>query len=274
MARTFRLTVLTMCGVLALTFLLSRQAAAQQGSDSDVLQMGAELYVQNCLACHGEEGEGRVGATLSKNWPSIRPDLTIKNVIVNGVAGSPMPAWGQDKGGPLTTEQVDALVAYILTWETGEPYQYQPASTPTQRPPLTPVPNVAGAPNQGAVLYDENCAMCHGRNGEGRVGVRLAKDWPSIRPDLNVKNVIANGVDGSPMPAWSQENGGPLREQDINDLTAFILALPPSAVGQQIIPTSRVEPITPTSSAVGLILTIVLFFVVIFGILLLQRKNS
>lgn len=274
MARTFRLTALALCGVLALTLLVSRQAAAQIGSDADVLQLGAELYMENCLACHGDQGEGRIGATLSKNWPSIRPDLTIKNVIVNGVAGSPMPAWGQDKGGPLTIEQVDALVAYILTWETGEPYQYIPASTPTQRPALSPVPNVVGMPNQGAVLYDENCAMCHGRNGEGRVGVRLAKDWPSIRPDLNVKNVITNGVTGSPMPAWSKENGGPLSEQDINDLTAFILALPPSAIGQQITPTSRVEPMSPGSSAVGVILTIVLFFVVIFGILLIQRKNS
>lgn len=273
MARFIRLTALALCGVLALTMMLSRQAAAQQGSDSGVLQMGAELYVQNCLACHGEEGEGRVGATLSKNWPSIRPDLTIKNVIVNGVAGSPMPAWGQDKGGPLTTEQIDALVAYILTWETGEPYQYQPI-TPTQRPVLTPPAEIAGDPNKGAVLYDENCAMCHGANGEGRVGVRLAKNWPSIRPDLNVRNVIINGVSGSPMPAWGQEQGGPLSEQNINDLTAFILSLPPAPSGQEIIPTSRVEPMTPASSAMGAILTIVLFVAVILGILLVQRKKS
>ena len=274
MARTFRITVFALCSVLVFTVLVNLNVSAQQGSNPEVLQMGAELYTQNCQVCHGEQGEGRVGATLSKNWPSIRPDLTIKNVITNGVTGSPMPAWSQDKGGPLTVEQIDALVAYILTWETGEPFQYVPASEPTQRPAITPLPDVEGDPNQGAVLFDENCTMCHGPNGEGRIGARLAKDWPSIRPDLNVKNTISNGVPGSPMPAWSQAKGGPLSEQNINDLTSFILALPHIATLPEVSPTSQTEPLTPASSAVGVILFFVLFFIVIFGILFVQRKKA
>lgn len=274
MARTFRLTALGLGIVLGLTLLMSGQVLAQQGSDPEVLKTGAELYNENCLVCHGEEGEGRVGATLSKNWPSIRPDLTIKNVIVNGVPGSPMPAWSQENGGPLTPQQIDALVAYILNWETGEPFIYVPENTPTQRPAMSPPPEVDGDPNEGAILYDENCAMCHGRNGEGRIGARLAKDWPSIRPDLNVKNVITNGVPGSPMPAWSQENGGPLREEDINDLTAFILTLPHKSLPQPGAPTPRVQPTTPASDAIGLTLTIILFLVILFGILMVQRKKA
>jgi mono/diheme cytochrome c family protein len=77
--------------------------------------------------CHGLNGEGRIGATLAKDWPSIRPDLAIKATIERGIQGSPMPAWGQANGGPLSDEEINNLVAYILTW-----------STPSNPPTLVP----------------------------------------------------------------------------------------------------------------------------------------
>jgi mono/diheme cytochrome c family protein len=98
------------------------------------------LYDQNCLVCHGPNGEGRIGASLAKAWPSIRPDLQVKATIERGIEGSAMPAWSQANGGPLTDGEVDNLVAYILTWST-------PANPATLAP--TPVPE---APAQGTGL--------------------------------------------------------------------------------------------------------------------------
>jgi mono/diheme cytochrome c family protein len=92
--------------------------ARAQGDLQAQTELGARLYAENCAICHGPNGEGRVGATLAKNWPSIRPDLTVKTIIVNGVPGTAMPAWGQEKGGPLNGEEIDALVSYILSWQT------------------------------------------------------------------------------------------------------------------------------------------------------------
>jgi len=134
-----------------------------------------------------------------------------------------MPPWGQANGGPLTEEEIDALVYYILSWQTDGPELIYPTPTAIPRPAITPPPGVLGDPNQGAVLYDHNCAVCHGPNGEGRVGETLAKDWPSIRPDLQVQATIQRGIPGSAMPAWSQENGGPLLEEEVNNLVAYIL---------------------------------------------------
>ena len=94
------------------------QGSAQAPSPEQ-LEEGARLYAENCAVCHGPNGEGRVGATLAKDWPAIRPDMTVRNVIVNGVSGSPMPAWSEVKGGPLTDAQIDALTAFILSWQTG-----------------------------------------------------------------------------------------------------------------------------------------------------------
>jgi cytochrome c oxidase cbb3-type subunit 3 len=205
------------------TLLLITNAAAQGEDDQEKLEMGAQIFAENCAVCHGEDGQGRVGARLAKDWPSIRPDLRVKEVIENGIAGTLMPAWGQAKGGPLTEQEIDALTFFVLSWESGGPIYIYPTQTPSLDLALTPPPGVSGDPNRGAALYASNCAVCHGQNGEGRVGVALTQTWPSIRPDLLVKSVIETGVEGSVMPAWGQEHGGPLSDQDINDIVSFIL---------------------------------------------------
>lgn len=215
-----------------------------QDPAQEQLELGAQLYGENCAVCHGPNGEGRIGPTLSKDWPSIRPDLRVKSVIQSGVPGSAMPAWSQDEGGPLTEEEIEAITAYILSWETGgiPPLPPTPAFTPP--PPITPIPDVVGDPNRGAVLYAENCTVCHGPNGGGRAGARLAKNWPAIRPDLRIKATIRDGVPGSIMPAWSQENGGPLTDENINDIVAFVM----SWQGQA--PPESVEPAAPQAPSV------------------------
>jgi len=245
-------------------------AQAQSGSDPKLVE-GAYIYAQNCAVCHGPNGEGRAGATLAKDWPSIRPDLTVTTIIENGVPGSLMPAWSQAKGGPLSSEQIDSLVYYILSWQTGGVDLVTPAPTATRRPPIIPIPAVEGDPNLGALLYDQNCQMCHGPNGEGRVGATLAQDWPGIRPDLSIKTTIMDGVPGSLMPAWVQSNGGPLTESDINDLVAFVMSLP-----------SAISPATPTAAPEaqptwlsgwgGVLLFLLLLIVILVAAWLIQRR--
>ena len=214
-----RLAVWIVLALLA----FGRTAGYAQTPEGGDAELGARLYAENCAVCHGATGEGRVGATLAKDWPSIRPDLTVRTTIANGIPGSPMPPWSQENGGPLAEAEIDALTAYILSWQTGGP---RPIATlpVTTRAAISPMPDVEGDPNHGAALYDQNCAVCHGENLEGRVGATLARNWPSIRPDLGIKNTIANGIQGTPMVAFSQANGGPLSEMEINDLVSFIVS--------------------------------------------------
>jgi hypothetical protein len=76
-------------------------------------------------------------------------------------------------------------------------------------------------------LYNLHCKRCHAGPDEGDIGPRLAKDWYSVRPDLTIKSTVLLGVPGSLMPSWGQEQGGPLAEQDVNDLVAYILTWSP-----------------------------------------------
>lgn len=252
--------------VILVFFLWIPAGQAQEGTDPEKLKQGAMLFAENCAVCHGAAGQGRVGATLSKDWPSIRPDLRVGETIRNGIEDTFMPAWSQANGGPLDEVEIEALVYYILSWQSGGAPLIVPAPTVIPRPVLTPPPNVSGDPNNGAQVYDQNCLVCHGPNGEGRIGVTLAKDWPSIRPDMRVKSTIQRGISGTVMPAWDQQFGGPLSEAEINDLTAFILTWSVAATAPAAIePTPTKVPAEIITGRQVIILLVILILAVAVG---------
>jgi len=251
--------------VLASMLVLALPGFGQEGDDKETLELGAKLYAENCAVCHGPNGQGRIGATLAKDWPSIRPDLQVAETIRTGIPGSPMPAWSQENGGPLAADEITALVAYILSWQTGGPPVIYPTPTGAPLSPLTPPPGVSGDPNQGAVIFDQNCVVCHGKNGEGRVGATLSKDWPSIRPDLQVKASIVRGIPGSAMPAWSQENGGPLTGEQVDHVVSYILTWETAAGAPGVV--EEPQPAQPAGSTPLTWVVVVLVFLLLIGVI-------
>ncbi len=232
---------LTWLAIAVLLLILAAGGAmAQQGGDP---ARGAHLFDENCAVCHGPDGKGRVGAQLSSVFSSIQPDLFVESVIANGIAGTAMPAW-QEPNGPLTTQDVADLTAFVLTLSGGRADEF-----PTPAPkPVTPIPtlaDVAGDPTLGATVFADNCAMCHGEQGQGRAGADLSRAFSSIRPDLTVRNTVVNGIAGTAMPAWAMAQGGPLSDAEIDNVTAFVLTLPEEAQATQVPGTTP----TPTPPA-------------------------
>ncbi len=81
-------------------------------------------------------------------------------------------------------------------------------------------------------LYAENCRACHGR--DGTVSGSISMDQPtylSFIPEEKLREVIANGVPGSNMPAFLQSRGGTLTAQQIDVLVTGILASKPADPG-------------------------------------------
>ena len=250
--------------VVAFGLVIIAGAAFAQGETGDPTR-GGQLFVDNCAVCHGVDGQGRVGASL-KSFPGIEVSATIRQTISQGVPGSVMPSWGEANGGPLSDQDIADLTAYIVSAFSGtEPL----APLPTYQPPvIQPLPNIAGDPSAGAVVFQANCAVCHGAEGQGRFGRTLAKVWPANQPAAYISGLIHEGVSGSPMPAWAKSNGGPLTDTQIEDVTAYILTLNPVGTA----PTPAPATPGPISLTTGLILLGVLAVFVVFGLVVYYRR--
>lgn len=71
----------------------------------------------------------------------------------------------------------------------------------------------------GKLVFEENCASCHGAEGEGGAGPALNSKATLDSLGLeNVKHAIEAGAEGTAMPAWE----GVLSEEEIEDVVHFI----------------------------------------------------
>lgn len=229
----------------ALLLMASVQVALAQDGPGDPVR-GGELFVENCAVCHGVDGQGRIGASL-ESFPGIDAGAALEAVIAAGVPGSVMPAWGESNGGPFGAQDIDDLAAYIVAAFGGT----QPITPlPTYvAPPIPALPQVEGDPSAGAVVYQSNCVVCHGDQGQGRFGLALAKAWPVNDPPIYIQQVVRQGIEGSTMPAWARANGGPLSDAEIGDVAAFVLTLEPASS-----PTPVPAPAGPMGSTATLLL--------------------
>jgi cytochrome c oxidase cbb3-type subunit 3 len=84
------------------------------------------------------------------------------------------------------------------------------------------------APNQVLEfgrLYADNCAACHGRDGQGGAAIALANPvYLAIADETAMRATIASGVRGTSMPAFSQQAGGMLTDSQIDVITRGIRA--------------------------------------------------
>jgi len=72
-------------------------------------------------------------------------------------------------------------------------------------------------------LYGENCAGCHGTEGRGGAAIALADPvYLAIADQTAMRKVIANGVQGTSMPAFSQSAGGLLTDKQIDVIASEI----------------------------------------------------
>jgi cytochrome c oxidase cbb3-type subunit III len=74
-------------------------------------------------------------------------------------------------------------------------------------------------------LYAQNCAGCHGAQGLGGASIALANPvYLAIVDETTMRNIVANGVRGTSMPAFAQRAGGMLTERQIEVITSGIFS--------------------------------------------------
>jgi mono/diheme cytochrome c family protein len=127
----------------------------------------------------------------------------------------------------------------------------------------------------GASLYEANCSGCHGPQGRGVEGVwpplndpnffnnRMKETgWSGTLEDYIIATVSSGrlvstrpdkypGTTKPAMPSWSEKFGGPLRDDQIRDIAAFVLNWQATA-GE--VPTTTVEVKIPVGTDITKVL--------------------
>lgn len=190
------------------------------------VQGGNAAFKVHCVQCHGAGGAG-----VAKLYPSLTDDdwlwggdlANIQYTVTHGIRNpdhketrvSLMPAFGRDE--ILDTGSVADVVSHVRVI-SGQEKQSASAT-------------------RGAALFEANCAVCHGANGEGdhRVGAPELTDaiWLYGGDRASLTATINNPRNGV-MPRW----GARLDPVTIKMLAAYVYSLgggeeiaPPAAEG-------------------------------------------
>jgi mono/diheme cytochrome c family protein len=82
----------------------------------------------------------------------------------------------------------------------------------------------------GTQLFGVNCSGCHGKNATGGSGPVLnSQQFLKSTTNDQIRGLIAGGVPGTEMPAWSLAFGGTLTDEQVLQITTYLRALEPHA---------------------------------------------
>lgn len=187
--------------------------------DGERLSTGLLLYAENCATCHGVNMEGTTLApALDTDTLRATESYEIVRLIEQGVPGTLMAGWDA----ALDDAQVDSLVTLLLGWQ-----DVRAAGIAIPVMEAEPIDMSPQAIARGDRLFDILCASCHGTDGYGsRMAPALNNAlFLGNTADAQIRQIIAMGVPGTVMPAWSSR----LSDAQMNDLIAYLRSLEPDA---------------------------------------------
>jgi mono/diheme cytochrome c family protein len=222
------------------------------------LQEGKELYVSDCLTCHGGSGNGlgSYGGTLAVTPANFKqepfqgmPDDQWFWHVSEGVPGTVMPPWKAS----LTEAQRWSVIRYIQQVFAQpmmrDPDEGDPSGTYANQ--MNPLPLTVEVLDDGKRIFTRECLICHGPAGTGDGPYREGLEPPP--PDFSdgkygtLQNPsytdadyfwrISEGLPWSAMPAWKLQYSDDDRWKLVHYIRATFTqteARPPQpAVGQE-----------------------------------------
>ncbi|HSK98666.1 MAG TPA: c-type cytochrome [Euzebyales bacterium] len=197
-------------GLLTLaTWWGARDASALQADQIGDVELGEQLYAQQCAQCHASDGSGAIVPETNRRAPALadRPDVTAAYVDLVMRTGRLPPAAdpfdNQPRDIAFDDQQRAAVVAYTVE-------QFDLA---------VDIPEVPeGDAGRGQSVYATQCAACHGATGAG--GVAGGGAWtPSIARYDAVTLAEAMRVGPFQMPAFDESQ---ITDQQMGDVAAFL----------------------------------------------------
>lgn len=185
------------------------QISADPELNQFAVSAGASVFQTWCAQCHGS------GAAGAKGYPNLLDDdwlwggsiEDIHYTVSHGIRNeedfdarySQMPAFGADE--LLEDEQIDAVVNFVMS--------------------LSGTPQDPALVEEGSVVFEENCAACHGEQalGDREQGAPNLADaiWLYGGDYAAIRETVENARFGV-MPAWANR----LSEAQIRAVASYV----------------------------------------------------
>jgi len=83
----------------------------------------------------------------------------------------------------------------------------------------------------GKQTFSANCAQCHGKDGRGggSAPTLYSSEFLKSTTDAQISALIAGGVSGTEMPAWSLDYGGTFTDEQVRQVVTYLRSLEPTA---------------------------------------------
>lgn len=172
---------------------------------------GSELYARMCAVCHGAHGEGykadQATALAQPDFLASASDQQIAAAIAQGRQGTTMSAWAKESGGPLSSGDINALVAFIRSWQSGPGVVLDESAA-------------LGDPEAGKTIFARECERCHGPTAPN---VRILQPQFLKHASIGfIRHALATGRPPTEMQSYRESLG----KQGIEDVVAYLRSLP------------------------------------------------
>ncbi len=183
--------------------------SATAEADDARFAAGAAAWAKYCALCHGADAHGYVAdhapSLVSSTFLESVSDEFIARAIREGRRDTAMAAYGKMAGGPLTEDDIKAIIAFLR--------DHGPARV---RLPEGPV---VGDPARGEEIYETTCKQCHGTRSSPVSAPHLADPrLLAAASDAFLRWAVVHGRPGTPMPSFE----GVLSEGEIDDVVAAL----------------------------------------------------
>ncbi len=199
--------------------LLTGFAGLAQAANKATIEEGRKLFQQNCQACHQADAIGKPGVAPSLTNPeflSIASDKFLEGTIRDGREGTGMPPFAH-----LGRKKIRAIVAYLRSY----------SKLPNRAAEVDAEPAAHGDPRLGKTWFEDICATCHGKNGDGYVaggtGTAIGKrGFLSKASDGFIRETIKMGRSNTRMRGFAGPSGlANLSDREIDDIIVYMRSL-------------------------------------------------
>ena len=180
----------------------------------------------------GTAARGGLGPAIgSRNFLESVDDEQISQLTALGIPGTEMVAYSIDWGGPMTSEEIEAVTAYLRSLEE-DSESYANWQTPLVDQDL-----------DGEALYQLACSRCHGADRSGVEDLGLDISGTSYTLDESDEWIADRIVSGrNEMPRF----GRILTDEQVDMLIAFLRGVEYVAAPATTIPPSTETPTDTT----------------------------